>query len=157
MGSISNALRYSIALGKGDTPWTKLESHGECGTNEPLGYVVLQHGVRLDRPVQAYDKWINRIPGDYRTSVLQEEDEHVLIAQDPYELALLKHYRSVIPMAQEARKPMFHLKPADGAIGPHLQSAHDAYNDFRALAAAIVEKASLGKSIDHLQPELPLW
>src|SRR5580658_2465382 len=63
MGSISNALRYSIALGKGDTPWTKLESHGECGTNEPLGYVVLQQGVRLDRPVQAYDKWINRRPG----------------------------------------------------------------------------------------------
>jgi hypothetical protein len=52
---------------------------------------------------------------------------------------------------------MFHLKPADGAIGAHLQSAHDAYNDFRALAAATVEKASLGKSIDHLQPELPLW
>jgi len=126
------------------------------GDMQPLGYVVLQHGVRLDRPVKAYDKWINRIPGEYRTSVLQEQDEHVPISQDPYKLALLKHYRSLMPMAQEARKPMFHLKPADGAIGAHLQSAHDAYNDFRALAAAIVEKASLGSSIDRLQPELPL-
>jgi hypothetical protein len=65
-----------------------------------------------------------------------------------------------MPMAQEARKPMFHLKPADGAIGAHLQSAHEAYNDFRALAAAIVEKASLVKAIDSnefSQPELPLF
>jgi len=116
------------------------------GKMQPLGYVVLQHGVRLDRPVKAYDKWINRIPGEYRTSVLGEEDEHIPFSQDPYKLALLKHYRSLLPMAQEARKPMFHLKPADGAIGAHLQSAHDAYNDFRALASAIVEKASLHKS-----------
>lgn len=126
------------------------------GDMQPLGYVVLQHGVRLDRPVKAYDKWINRIPGEYRTSVLREKDEHVPIGQDPYKLALLKHYRSLMPMAQEARKPMFHLKPADGAIGAHLQSAREAYNDFRALAAVIVEKASLGSSIDRLQPELPL-
>ena len=126
------------------------------GDMRPLGYVVLQHGVRLDRPAKAYDTWINRIPGEYRTSVLQEKDERVPMGQDPYKLALLKHYRSLMPMAHEARKPMFHLKPADGAIGAHLQSAHDAYNDFRSLAWAIVEKASLGSSIDRLQPELPL-
>ena len=130
------------------------------GDMQPLGYVVLQHGVRLDRPVKAYDKWISRIPGEYRKSVLGEKDERVPINQDPYKLALLKHYRSLMPMAQEARKPMFHLKPADGAIGAHLQSAHEAYNDFRALAAAIVEKASLVKAIDSnefSQPELPLF
>jgi chromosome partitioning protein len=102
---------------------------------------------------------VDQPPGEYRTSVLREKDAHVPIRQDPYKLALLKHYRSLMPMAQEARKPMFHLKPADGAIGAHLQSAHDAYNDFRALAAAIVEKASLVRSMDpsdFSQPELPL-
>lgn len=25
-----------------------------------------QHGVRLDRPVKAYDKWVQRIPRVYR-------------------------------------------------------------------------------------------
>jgi len=128
------------------------------GDMRPLGYVVVQHGVRLARLVKAYDKWINGIPGEYRESVLQEKDEHIPISQGPYKLALLKHYRSLMPMAQEARKPMFHLKPADGAIGAHPQSAHDAYNDFRALAA-IVEKAFLVRSSDsndYSQPELPL-
>src|ERR1035441_566419 len=81
------------------------------GRMPPLGYVVQQHSVRLDRPVKAYDKWIKRIPGDYRAFVLSEDSpEQVSIQNDPNKLAMLKHYRSLIPMAQEARKPMFHLK-----------------------------------------------
>ena len=109
-----------------------------------LGYVVQQHSVRLDRPVKAYDKWINRIPGDYREFVLSENRSTcVSVQDDPHKLAMLKHYRSLMPMAQEARKPMFHLKPADGAIGAHLQSAEDARGDFEALAKTIVAKANL--------------
>ena len=33
---------------------------------------------------------------------------------------MLKHYRSLMPMAIEARKPIFHLKSADGALGAHI-------------------------------------
>jgi chromosome partitioning protein len=42
------------------------------GTMEPAGYVVMQHAVRLDRPVKAYDRWMSRIPSVYRESVLAE-------------------------------------------------------------------------------------
>ena len=35
------------------------------GLIQPIGYVVQQHGVRLERPVKAYDKWVNRMPGEY--------------------------------------------------------------------------------------------
>jgi chromosome partitioning protein len=45
------------------------------------------------------------------------------VKDDPWCLALLKHYHSLMPMAQEAHKPMFHLKVADGAIGSHFQAA----------------------------------
>jgi chromosome partitioning protein len=114
------------------------------GMIKPLGYVVLQHSVRLDRPVRAYEKWIDRIPGEYRESVLSESgDDKYTVQNDPHKLALLKHYRSLMPMAQEARKPMFHLKPADGAIGAHFQSAQEAYRDFKALAFAIADRAGL--------------
>jgi len=115
-----------------------------AGRIEPLGYVVLQHGVRLDRPVKAYEKWINRIPKEYRDSILSESGgENYTIQNDPHRLALLKHYRSLMPMAQEARKPMFHLKPADGAIGAHFKSAQEAYADFKTLALAIAKGARL--------------
>lgn len=112
-----------------------------AGRIEPLGYVVQQHSVRLDRPVTAYEKWIARIPMEYRRHVLsQPAAEAVSIFDDPHKLALMRYYRSLTPMALEARKPMFHLKPADGAIGAHLQSAQDAYRDFKHLALAIKDR-----------------
>ncbi len=111
----------------------------------PIGYVVLQHSVRLDRPVQSYNRWIARIPQVYRTDILQQgEDKSISITKDPpndpHCLKLLKHYRSLMPMAQEARKPIFHLKPADGAIGSHLQAVHSAYQDFKQLAIEIAKR-----------------
>ena len=114
------------------------------GKMQPLGYIVQQHGVRLDRPVKAYDKWIKRIPSEYRSHVLdQDKPTTASVLDDPHSLALLKHYRSLMPMAQEARKPMFHLKPADGAIGSHYQSAKDAFDDFEKLARQIEKQAKL--------------
>ena len=108
------------------------------GTMSPIGYVAMQHAVRLDRPVQAYQKWMARIPAVYREVVMQESSGGAPQPQaDPYCLATLKHYRSLMPMAQEARKPMFFLKPADGAIGGHGQAAQDCYKDFEALARRI--------------------
>lgn len=114
------------------------------GTVRPIGYIVLQHSVRLDRPVRAYDKWIARIPEVYRTELLAEEPApEISIANDPNAIFLLKHYRSLMPMAQEARKPMFHLRPADGAIGSHFTAAQAAYADFKTIALHIAERAGL--------------
>ncbi|HKV58605.1 MAG TPA: AAA family ATPase [Ktedonobacteraceae bacterium] len=108
------------------------------GHMQPIGYVVLQHAVRMDRPVKAYDRWIARIPEVYREYLLDEPEKAMIaIEHDPECLALLKHYRSLMPLAQEAHKPMFHLKPADGAIGSHLAAVQDSYKDFKRLAEKI--------------------
>jgi chromosome partitioning protein len=106
----------------------------------PLGYIVQQHSVRLSRPVKAYDKWINRMPTVYHDAVLKDSTIAATPSQDPACLATLKHYRSLIPMGQEARKPIFHLTPADGAIGSHAQAVKEAYIDFKFLAEKLLEK-----------------
>lgn len=41
------------------------------------------------------------------------------VDEDPYCLAQLKRVRSLMPLAQEARKPIFELRPVDGAFGGH--------------------------------------
>ena len=46
-------------------------------------------------------------------------------------------------LAQEARKPMFHLQSADGALGAHLQAVARSREDFRALAMKIAHRAGL--------------
>ncbi|HEY4774209.1 MAG TPA: hypothetical protein VIH40_05255, partial [Xanthobacteraceae bacterium] len=48
--------------------------------------------------------------------------------------------RSLMPMAQESRKPMFLLKPADGAIGGHQAAVKECYQDFRRLTETILQK-----------------
>jgi cellulose biosynthesis protein BcsQ len=115
------------------------------GDMAPVGYVVMQHAVRLDRPVKAYDRWMQRIPSVYRETVLDEKPSKVTpnVSEDPNSLAALKHYRSLMPLAQEARKPMFHLKAADGAIGGHAAAVQDCYREFRALARSIAQRCGI--------------
>ena len=113
----------------------------------PAGYVVMQHAVRAGRPVHAYQKWMRRIPGVYHDVVLDEAGETASSTEDDPEcLSTLKHHRSLMPMAQDARKPMFHLKAADGALGGHIYAVQDCYSDFRVLATSIAGKC--GISID---------
>ncbi len=111
------------------------------GAMEPIGYVILQHAMRADRPVKAYEKWMARIPDVYRESVINEKSSNQTIGveKDPYCLHMLKHYRSLMPLAMEARKPIFFLKPADGAIGAHVKSVQACYADFKALAENIAK------------------
>jgi cellulose biosynthesis protein BcsQ len=125
------------------------------GKMQPVGYVILQHGVRFDRPVKAFQRWIEKIPKIYNTEVLQKQDEIVLDPpRDPNRLALLKHYQSLMPMAQDAHKPIFHLKPADGAIGAHIYAVKDVYEDFKALAQKIANRTKVLLPTDGLSLEM---
>ncbi len=113
------------------------------GRMEPLGYIVQQHSVRLSRPVKAYDRWINRMPEEYARNLLDQTNGQFPAspAEDQHCLATVKHYRSLVPMAQESRKPIFSLTPADGAIGSHAAAVRDAHCDFRQLAKRIIKTA----------------
>jgi len=117
------------------------------GKMTPVGYVVLQHAVRLDRPVKANQRWLDRVPSVYRRSVLAETPSKGSIEATPDNdqncLAHLKHYRSLMPLAQEARKPMFLLTPADGALGGHFQAAQGCRQDFHALALKIAKRCKI--------------
>jgi cellulose biosynthesis protein BcsQ len=116
-----------------------------AGGMSPLGYVVLQHAVRLDRPVKAYQKWLDRIPSEYRKSVLGDNVPvwQGLGSTDPNSLASLRNYRSLMPLAQDARKPMFDLRPSDGAIGSHSQYVQTCYAEFRELSEEILERMKI--------------
>ena len=123
--------------------WAQPEFPLPNGEMKPIGYVVQQHGVRLHRPVKAYDKWVNRMPEEYARNLLDDAKGPYppTPAQDAtHALATVKHYRSLVPMAQEARKPIFHLTTADGAIGSHAAAATGARADFKILAKKIMDK-----------------
>lgn len=125
-------------------PKAPVELSMPAGSMQPAGYIVMQHGIRDSRPVMAYQRWMDRIPGVYREAVLDEPfSDSTRVGNDPYNLALLKHYRSLMPMAMEAHKPIFYLKPADGAIGAHIEATKSCYGDFLNLARKIAHGAGL--------------
>jgi cellulose biosynthesis protein BcsQ len=110
------------------------------GTMKPIGYIVQQHMERLSRPVKAYEKWAQRIPNLYRKSVLNDGASNVSLINDQHCLARLKHYRSLVPLAQEARKPIFQLTAAEGALGNHSYAVAEARKHFHDLAKAILSQ-----------------
>ena len=113
------------------------------GLMNPIGYVVSRHTVRADRPVKAYQRWIEKLPDVYAKSVLGEAGSPFDSESDPNLLARMKDYRSLMPIAQERNKPMFLLKPADGAIGGHFAAVQSCYQDFLALAKKIAVRTGI--------------
>lgn len=107
-------------------------------TMKPLGYVIMQPEMRLDRPVRAYERWLARIPWVYGTAVLG--DENWPAKDRSYEIATLRNYRSLMPLAHDARKPMFDLRAADGALGSTQKYVQTCYQEFRSLAEAIMRR-----------------
>lgn len=108
------------------------------GAMTPIGYVLLNPSVRINRPVKAYRRWADRIPAVYASEVLGVPPPAGSTEPDPNQLAMIKHFKSLMPMAQDARKPMFLLKPADGAIGGHATAVQDCYEQFGDLAQRLV-------------------
>ena len=126
--------------------WTQPSFDLPRGDMTPVGYIAMRHGVRLTRPVKAYTRWLEQIPAEFRRSVLAEDiSTRALppIESDPYCLAMLKNYNSLMPLAQEARKPIFALRAADGAIGAHANAVKAVYGDFRTLARDIADRIDL--------------
>lgn len=109
-----------------------------AGTMRPLGYVIMQPTMRLDRPVKAYRRWLERIPFVFRDSVLGEPGAEGTDSE--FEIATLRNYQSLMPLAHDARKPMFDLKAADGALGSTQGYVQKCRIEFRQLAESVLAR-----------------
>jgi chromosome partitioning protein len=94
----------------------------------PLGYVLTERGGQDSLIAVQYHKYVLR----------HAEATQIRPASDPNCLGVLERYRSLAPLALHSRKPMFFLKPADGAIGAHVEAVRDCYGAFNALAERIL-------------------
>ncbi len=121
----------------------------------PIGYVVLYHARRQSIPLSlcmqyaegstSADAFISQL---YRQSFTNVFSDSGIEFPDSNCLGSLQSYRNLMPMAQEAIKPVFDLLPADGAIGGHTNLVGIAYHEFKALAENIIARTS-----QNVQPE----
>jgi len=111
------------------------------GAMMPLGYLVSRYTIFAAGAVRAYQRWLDKAPNIYRTAVEGGTPPPGLsVDSDDRRIAQLKDYRSLMAMAQEARKPMFLLRSADGAIGGHQRAVRECGDDFKALAREILQR-----------------
>ena len=113
------------------------------GQMTPIGYVMMQHAEKMGRPVKAYRRWAERIPLVYSEEVLGKEYRLMEKREKGNQLGLVKHYRSLMPMAQEAKKPIFHLLAADGAIGSHQKGVSEARENFHQVALEMADRCDI--------------
>ncbi len=109
---------------------------------QPIGYVVQQHLARRDQAVKGYARWAEAIPSTFHEEVLGERQVATTssVDEDPFCLALIRHYASLVPIAQQARKPMFDLKQSDGIGGGQIQSVARCRQDFEQLVQRMLSR-----------------
>lgn len=105
-----------------------------AGTMNPVGYVVLEPVTRPDRPAEAVERWMARMPSVYAEAVLNRPATASHPDADPQCLGTVKRYGSLTPLSQAARKPVFHM---GGAAGAHDEAAGEARRELEALARKI--------------------
>lgn len=119
-----------------------LEVELPAGDMQSLGYVLMKQTVYLYRPAQTYGRWIEKMPAEYQQSVLEQgEPEATGSDSNDHLLVQVKDYRTLVLLAQEARKPMFKLKPADGVMSGQHRLVHDCYKDFELLYKKVTQAA----------------
>ena len=141
--------RWRLYWKKRRDNWADPDFDLPAGNMRPLGYLIRQHGVRLSRPVAAYDRWARQMPAEYARSVLGIDAPASAAdpASDEHCIATVKPYRSLVPLAQDARKPIFSLSAGDGALGSHAAAARAAFGDFRTLVEDILQRTQAASAV----------
>jgi chromosome partitioning protein len=78
------------------------------------------------------------IPNLYRISILRDESSFATAEDDPNCMAVLMNHPSLMSMAQDAKKPMFLLRAADGATGSHAKAVSVCFREYRNIAEKIL-------------------
>lgn len=123
------------------------QASGSCLPAEAIpvaGCVMLDRAFLLYRPSDVPDRWAQRLANEYAGVVLHEPGSVAQsVAGGSRPLARLKHRPSLLPMAREARKPMFFLQSADGVIGSHVRAVQDCYTEYRDAAKRVAESCEI--------------
>ncbi len=111
----------------------------------PAGYVALRLNSFQGHRPRLQAQWMNQIPAVYAKEILGVKETGSPADDEQNCLAVLRNYGSLMSMAQEARKPMFDLKPADGAVGSYAPLVRECFEDFEGLATMLALECGLKK------------
>lgn len=104
------------------------------------GYVVQDRAYYYDRPADLPDQWRDRVRREYERSIIHEPG--VLkqsVSESARPLASIRYHTGLLPLAEDARKPLFRLTPADGVFDDQIREVTSSYQDFETVARRVAE------------------
>jgi len=110
------------------------------------GYILQQFNKYRERPVQAFQRWIDQVPNIITTYMVEPlttaelADFNLVLRGGEGKLAEFRNYFSLIPLAQEARKPIFDLTNSDGVVGAHGTYVQRCREDFDVICESFIER-----------------
>lgn len=112
------------------------------------GYILQQFNKYRKTVTKAYEKWAVRIPAtvqNYIIDPLSAPTLHqygLIAANSEVQLTEFKNYNSLMPMAQEALKPVFDLTASDGVVGGHIAYVRECRKEFNDITHSIEARLS---------------
>lgn len=138
--SVLSLHSLGVAVNRWRSEWQSIHNKSHSLATQrmasALGYVL-----RLDHSSFNLNDW-NKIVFDkynapfFELSNTQKEPMRGL-------LATIRDYRSLVPLSQEAHKPMFDLRPADGALGSYVVLVQRCRRDFENLARILLNACGI--------------
>ncbi len=112
------------------------------------GYILQQFNKYRSRIVKAFEKWQSQIPDTISQYIIAPlsvpalAPYNLIQPSSNYQLAEFKNYNALVPMAQNALKPIFDLTAADGVVGGHMQYVRNCGDEFSNICKAFVTQIS---------------
>ncbi len=140
---------FNEALSKVATEDLQELKNLNCNCNiKFLGYVEQQYITKTEsgtkRAVRAYEKILRQIPEAMKKYVILPINSREYDMLD-YKLGSIPNYYSLIPMSQNAHKPLFSLTNSDGVVGAHYQKVAEFKNLMNNIASKFFENLRLIK------------
>jgi chromosome partitioning protein len=140
------SLQSLRSLGPTLRDWRRIWS--EMGPTVPAGIDTPRRTIEFAGYVSRHSPGlVHRIADEFHNSVLGHPmlEESLWADQDPWRLGSLHNYRSLMSLALEARKPMFDLRPADGALGSIGRYVSNCEREFRRLSEVVLRRTAVDR------------
>lgn len=108
---------------------------------KPLGYVVQSLYLHVSRPIGSAQRALRELPVEYGRRIAKVAGGEPRPPEDDEPcLGVLSPLHVLAPIAADAGKPMFHLTPADGAVGSVMKAALRSRAEFESLARVLAAR-----------------
>ena len=108
------------------------------GSPKFSGYILQQFNINSSRKTAAWRAWAEQVPQNIQNFVVSPLEPNNIVNSSNYYLGDFKNFNSLIPLAQDALKPIFELTSNDGVRGAHHGYVSDCNDIFDELASNFI-------------------